>query len=90
MKLLLTFLTITLFSFGASSEYNKKFTAEKCNDIYALSDNLNTKLMNLFYRYGIENDVAFVGGNFFGQKGEVLKEGAKIIGGNLKFISNIL
>ena len=30
MKLLLTFLTMALFSFGTSAEYNKKFTAEKC------------------------------------------------------------
>ena len=46
MKLLLTFLTITLFSFGASAEYNKKFSAEKCKVLYAMSDTLNTTFMS--------------------------------------------
>ena len=74
MKIILTFLTIALFSFGASAEYNKKFTAEKCKVLYVMSDTLNTTFMSLFNKYGIEN-----GGNFVGQQGEVLGEGIKMI-----------
>ena len=36
MKLLLTFLTISLFSFGASAEYNKKFTVEQCDSLFGI------------------------------------------------------
>ena len=74
MKIILTFLTIALFSFGASAEYNKKFTVEKCKVLYVMSDTLNTTFMSLFNKYGIEN-----GGNFVGQQGEVLGEGIKMI-----------
>ena len=38
MKTLLTFFTIVLFSFGASGEYNKKFTAEKCLRLFNIAE----------------------------------------------------
>ena len=38
MKTLITFITIVLFSFSSSAEYNKKFTAEKCNNLFGIGE----------------------------------------------------
>ncbi len=78
MKLLLTFLTIALFSFGANAEYNKKFTAEKCQAIYdAMSDKLNTESMYYYVEFGLTE----YGGNYINQQKNFIEQTINMIGG---------